>query len=78
MRIILNPHDGASQVDVMELARSAHFAIAHGIADQAPGHVMCVSIGPDPSNTYGVVRRKGSVSVYPPTALSSPAPTEEG
>lgn len=66
MRIILNSNDGASSLDLMELARSAHFAIDRGIADQPPGYVMCVTIGPDPRNTFGVVRRKSSVSVYPP------------
>lgn len=66
MKIILNPSDGASSLDLMELARSAHFAIDRGIAAHPPGYVMCVTIGPDPRNTYGVVRRKGCVSVYPP------------
>lgn len=67
MKIILNPHDGASRADVLELAQSAHFAISRGIVDQPPGRVMAVTIGSDPRNTYGVVRRKGSVSVYPPS-----------
>lgn len=66
MKIILNPNEGATRADVLESAQAAHFAIAQGIADQAPGHVMCVNIGPDPRNTYGIIRRKGCVSVYPP------------
>ena len=69
MKIILTPKEGASQVDVMELARSAYFAINNGIVDKPIGYVMCVTIGPDPRNTYGVVRRKDSVSAYPPYAL---------
>lgn len=76
MKIILNPHEGSTRADLISMACTAHFALATGIEDQPVGFIMCVSRG-DHRETYGVVRRKGSISVYPP-ALAEAGRTKEG
>ena len=66
MKVILNAPDGASRADLIEMACTAHFALATGIESQPPGYTMAVARGDDYRRVFGVVRRKGCLSVYPP------------
>lgn len=63
MRIIILAKDGESEVNLMAAARAAHAAIRYGIEGKEPGYVMGVGFGDE---TFGVVRRKSAISVYPP------------
>lgn len=70
MKIILNPNPNPTEVDLIAMVRCAHFALSKGIEQQPPNTIMAVTLGGDPHNTYGVVRRKSGLTVYPPSTRS--------
>lgn len=65
MKIIIRARDGASLLDLIAAAKAAHAALEWGIASKGPGHVIGVALGAEERVSFGVVRRKGAISVYP-------------
>lgn len=70
MKVILHAKDGARTADLIQMASVASFALENGIIDKPVGEIMVVTHGLDYANSFGVIRRKGCITVYPPGGSS--------